>query len=285
MLCLTHENPDRPYKIVAILLAILIVPYSVATFVTSALADAIRKDIVVANALAVRLTEAFKVAEPNPLNPAPPQAQAPAATSIPPTATLTDLQQFAATTRAIDNRALLLSRFVYGEPPDPFKSIRGKPQELKDQFEVPLPLPAEMVEMVAAKLTSYQQVRYFAVAAEEAASVFYGAMASCILPVLYALLGACAFLLRKFERDVKARTYTFNDAHAARFVIAAIGGAVVGLFSNFVLTEKASIPPLAIAFLVGYAVDVFFSFLEGILPKVNGGKSAAPTPSPSPTRR
>jgi hypothetical protein len=44
-----------------------------------------------------------------------------------------------------------------------------------------------------------------------------------------------------------------------------IAGAVVGMFSNFNITQNASIPPLAIAFLVGYAADVFFSFLEGLL--------------------
>jgi hypothetical protein len=48
-------------------------------------------------------------------------------------------------------------------------------------------------------------------------------------------------------------------------LIASIGGAVVGLFNNFTLTQGASISPLAIAFLVGYAVDVFFAFLEGLL--------------------
>jgi hypothetical protein len=44
-------------------------------------------------------------------------------------------------------------------------------------------------------------------------------------------------------------------ANSARFLIAGIGGAVVGLSNNFTITQGASIPPLAIAFLVGYAVD------------------------------
>jgi hypothetical protein len=54
-------------------------------------------------------------------------------------------------------------------------------------------------------------------------------------------------------------------ANSARFLIAAIGGGVVGLFNNFSITQGASIPPFAIAFLVGYAVDVFFSFLENLI--------------------
>ena len=52
---------------------------------------------------------------------------------------------------------------------------------------------------------------------------------------------------------------------ARQLWVAGIGGAVVGLFANFSITDGASISPLAIAFLVGYAVDVFFSFLEGLL--------------------
>jgi putative flippase GtrA len=90
-------------------------------------------------------------------------------------------------------------------------------------------------------------------------------MGACILPVLYALLGACAYLLRSLTEQIRQRTFTKTNTHIARFLIAAIAGAVVGMFGNFAITESASIPPLAIAFLVGYAADVFFSFLEGLL--------------------
>jgi hypothetical protein len=79
------------------------------------------------------------------------------------------------------------------------------------------------------------------------------------------LLGACAYLLRSFEEQFKLRTFDPTEVHTARFLIAAIGGAVVGLFNNFTITQTATIPPLAIAFLVGYAADVFFSFLESLL--------------------
>ena len=60
--------------------------------------------------------------------------------------------------------------------------------------------------------------------------------------------------------------------------MAGIGGAVVGLF-NFALTDGASISPLAIAFLVGYAVDVFFSFLEGLLQALTKSKTHASSPA------
>jgi hypothetical protein len=68
---------------------------------------------------------------------------------------------------------------------------------------------------------------------------------------------------------------------SARLLVALIGGAVVGLFGNFNITQGASISPLAVAFLVGYAVDVFFTFLEGLLQtftkRKNAGAASATT--------
>src|ERR1019366_2841301 len=110
-------------------------------------------------------------------------------------------------------------------------------------------------------------------------SFFYGAIAACLLPVLYALLGTCAYLLRTFENQTTTRTFTPSIANSARFLVAAIGGAVVGLFNNFTIGQGASIPPLAIAFLVGYAVDVFFAFLEGMLQTFTKNSSNSPPTS------
>jgi hypothetical protein len=78
-------------------------------------------------------------------------------------------------------------------------------------------------------------------------------------------LGACAYLLRQFGEQVQSRTYAPSYAHTARLLTAGIGGAVVALFPNFQLGQGPSLPPLAIAFLVGYAVEVFFSFIDSLL--------------------
>jgi len=90
-------------------------------------------------------------------------------------------------------------------------------------------------------------------------------MSTCILPILYALIGVCAKFLRQFQQHIRIRTYVQSEAHAAELVAAAIAGAVVGLFNNFTLGQSASIAPLALAFLVGFSVDVFFAFLETIV--------------------
>jgi hypothetical protein len=83
------------------------------------------------------------------------------------------------------------------------------------------------------------------------------------LPVLYALLGTVAYLLRLYEEQFKNRVLIAGDKHVARLLIAGIGGLVVGQFNN--VTQGITISPFAVAFLVGYAVDVFFTFLEGLL--------------------
>ena len=115
-------------------------------------------------------------------------------------------------------------------------------------------------------------MRQFAQSTRESISTVYGAIAVGILPVLYALLGALAYLLRSYQQQLKDRTFTPFDSHVARFVIAAIGGGVVGLFTNFTSGNAgASISPLAIAFLVGYATDVFFSFLDSFVHTFNRG--------------
>jgi hypothetical protein len=257
------DKTVRTYKRVAIVLAVFIIPYSIATFVTSAISEAIRKDIDTANALAVKLSDEL-----------PPQAQSTSdnervhVKALPRGVTesdiIRDLQSFTATLRSIDARARQLNIFTVPKVSDPFADRRDNPDFLRQLFELP-PGLSNLYEATIEKFQVYQDERLFAQGTRETASVIYGAIAACILPVLYALLGACAYLLRLFEVQIRLRTFTLSDAHIARFVIAAIGGGVVGLFNNFNISQDASIPPLAIAFMVGYAVDVFFSFLEGLL--------------------
>jgi hypothetical protein len=134
-----------------------------------------------------------------------------------------------------------------------------------------MPTVGDLQKEVTKLTPIYQEVRLYATNVLDATSVIWGAIATCVLPVLYALLGACAYLLQVFSEKLQDRTFSPSDATTARFVIAAIGGAIVGLFNNFTLGQGASLSPLAIAFLVGYAADVFFSFLAQNLPKPKSG--------------
>jgi hypothetical protein len=242
-------------------LAAVIVPFSIATFVTSGFSDAIRADIVTANELAVKIVGQIR--------PSPDQAPRPPSEPLPPgvsaTQVISELQQFASIIRSVDSRARRLNYLVLKLERDPYAHVRNEPEEFRKTFQLPLDLPLNLQKAFNERIEVHQNVRQFAQSVLDDVSFIYGAITACILPVLYALLGTCAYLLRSFDQGWKTKTFIPSVAHTARFVIAGIGGAVVGLFNNFTITEEASIPPLAIAFLVGYSVEVFFSFLDSML--------------------
>jgi hypothetical protein len=110
----------------------------------------------------------------------------------------------------------------------------------------------------------FQDVRRRAKDVQDIVSLYYGAVGTFVLPMLYALLGACAYLLRLFSKELSSGLFSNKYDIAARFFIALIGGLIVGLFNNFTITGT-TLSPLALAFLVGYAADVFFTFLENLL--------------------
>jgi hypothetical protein len=259
----------------ACLLAIPIVVFSVLGFVSSSISGAIRADITKANDLVVKLRSELGSSDaPTGGIPGKPLPKGLNEGEV-----ITQLQQYASTIRAIDARARQLNWFVFNYERDPFAELRWDPKlgdqgrgknranqdTLKEKFQLNVGL-SNMPQDLDKLTNTYQDVRSFAQDVLDLASVSYGAITTCLLPILYALLGTCAYLLRSYEEQLRTLTFTPSSrATWARFLIAGIGGAVVGLFGNFSINEGASISPLAIAFLVGYAVDVFFSFLEGIL--------------------
>ncbi|HEV2711161.1 MAG TPA: hypothetical protein VGU67_13180 [Edaphobacter sp.] len=265
----------RYYLRWAIMLACIIVPASIASFATSALSNSLRADIASGNDYAVKLRAQ--------LGAVPPVAQPGAtASALPPgvneTEVIAELAEYAAIIRLIDARARELNWLVIPRetpPPRPRNKTGGAGNAHGAAYELDPVLPNYYQARDSATAT-FQTVRYFAQSLLNDVSVFYGALTTCILPVLYALLGTCAYLLRNFESQMSNHTFIPSPANSARFLIAAIGGAVVGLFNNFSITPEASVPPLALAFLVGYAVDVFFAFLEGLLKAFT--KSETPSP-------
>ncbi len=339
--CISKTGGRPPFLRISIVLATLILIFSVLSFIATAISNTIHNDVTVANALAVKMNAELvsvdtppsalaslapvpAATEPKPANTGKPVAAASVATAPADRATaeltpkgstpeaqpagcpnleakssavgltvpaglsradiITDLQQFAATIRSIDARARQLNFLMLHLERDPFRSIRRCPADLHRQFELPTPL-INFAQAAVDRTDTYQQVRAFAQSLTDDVSFFYGALTACLLPVLYALLGTCAYLLRNYERAMSAQTFVPSHANSARFLIAAIGGAVVGLFNNFASADAVSLPPLALAFLVGYAVDVFFTFLEGFLQTFTKSAPAAETnPKPQPPR-
>ncbi len=272
----------KTYLRIAIILACFIVPVSVASFVSSALAAGLAQDITQANDLAVKLRAQLGPAAlpPAPNAPVTPGPNYPVGVNQ--AEVIAELQQYASTIRVIYDRSKKLNLLVLHSERTPFADeIKRDSETARDvHFEVTPGVPNFYDDRDRLTAT-YQQVRNYAQILITDSSVCYGAVGACLLPVLYALLGTCAYLLRTFEDQMGSRTFTPSVANSARFVVAAIGGAVVGLFNNFNISQQASLSPLALAFLVGYAVDVFFAFLEGLLKAFS--KSTTPSPSPPPT--
>jgi len=261
----TFRASIRWYRKWTIVLALCIVPFSLVTFITSSISEAIRKDIEIGNALAIKLGDEVRSATAQNTS-----GKEQGSTQIQPR----DLQEIAAITRAIYSRAWKLNLFVGSIITDPFGfrrkeifSSNNKDDTLRQKnraiFQVTPGIPNFSDEALK-RIQVYQDVRSFAQMIQEIVATIYGAMGTCVLPIVYALLGACACLLRSLEEQIKRRTFTKSDAHTARFLIAAIAGGVVGMFNNFNISQNV-VTPLAIAFLVGYATDVFFSFLDGLL--------------------
>ena len=260
----------RWFRVSAIVLVAIIIPFSIAAFVGLATCESIHKGIELANGLAVTLARL------------PP----PDTTVALPTETggnvrqhsesdLKELQQFAATIRDIDQKAMKLRWFTLNHAGDLPAPLRSHPTV----FQLPPPKDLNVEREVTDKIELYQKVRAFAQNVQETVQVTFGAATSCVLPMLYALLGACAFLIRSFADQRRKRIFTSHSLRPARILIAAIGGLVVGLFGNFGEGHTAGLSPLAVAFMVGYGTDVFFFFIDGLLRMF-----ARPNREPAPQR-
>jgi hypothetical protein len=182
--------------------------------------------------------------------------------------TLATLQRFAATIREIRGLSAELHTFVLWTP-----------SEIVDPTTLELTVPVTY-DQIKGETEKFQAARAYAKRLQNSESAWYGAIADGLLPPLYSILGALAFLLKTFSEEVKARSFRpSRDTDKARLLIAAIGGGVIGLFAS-VVNPGTSLPLLAIAFLVGYATDVFFIFLDGleqVFAKARAGARGEPT--------
>jgi len=89
-----------------------------------------------------------------------------------------------------------------------------------------------------------------------------------ILPLMYGLLGAFIFVLRSLLKEIKAITYTFSCEirYRLRLTLGALGGMIIGWFLKpEEATALASLSPMALAFLMGYNVDVLFTLMDKII--------------------
>jgi hypothetical protein len=96
-----------------------------------------------------------------------------------------------------------------------------------------------------------------------------------ILPLLYGLLGAFAYVLRHISFSIRSRTYThqtFSD-YLLRVTMGCISGFVIAWFVFSPSTDStaqgqtviASLSPFALAFIAGYSIELLFSLMDKII--------------------
>ncbi|MDO8876296.1 MAG: hypothetical protein Q8M24_14975 [Pseudolabrys sp.] len=104
-------------------------------------------------------------------------------------------------------------------------------------------------------------------------------LAGYLLPMLYGLLGACAFVLRKLSDEIDKLTYA-NDMrvrYSLRLNIGLLSGLAVGWFIKPTASADSTLvtlSPVALAFIAGYGSELFFVFLDKIVQAFGGGNSA-----------
>lgn len=138
-----------------------------------------------------------------------------------------------------------------------------------------------IVEEGLTQIVAYQLIRNFALAVYKTNTVFYGGITTYLLPAVYALLGASLYGFRLSARLIRRRSFLPSDAHSARYFIALIAGIVIGLFGSLI-PKGLALPPPAVAFLVGYAVEAFFSRLDDIIGRFRKSPAARDRAAPEP---
>jgi hypothetical protein len=100
-----------------------------------------------------------------------------------------------------------------------------------------------------------------------------------VLPLLYGLLGALAYILRTLSREIQNVTFTRGSEirYSLRWPLGMLGGVTVGLFFDPAdLTGFAAITPLGLAFLAGYGVELLFTGLDRLVSAFTGDGGERP---------
>jgi tetratricopeptide (TPR) repeat protein len=244
------------------LFVMLIVSASLIVFVSSTISDSMKGEIDLANSKAIILLT--HLGSPPGTGPVPglgSNAPNPGLSTYSELDKLIDLQQFAISLRSIYGRAEQLRLLMFSGIADPFKGMSREEMRQKLELNPEVSDYDNFLKIVG----TYQEVRAYAQSLRDGVAFWYGGIASSILPVFYALLGASAWSLRRMQIGLRDRTITNFGGNWSQWLLAAIAGTVISLFSGLFLSSAASLSPLAWAFLAGYSSDSVFQVLDGVL--------------------
>ncbi|RXH28940.1 hypothetical protein XH99_14125 [Bradyrhizobium nanningense] len=108
-----------------------------------------------------------------------------------------------------------------------------------------------------------------------------------LLPLLYGMLGAIAFVLRRLsDETLSGVARTLKRRYSLRVPIGALSGLAAGwLLQPATGSVTASLSPFALAFVAGYSADLVFAAMDRIVAAFSAPPSppaALPTDQPPP---
>lgn len=107
-------------------------------------------------------------------------------------------------------------------------------------------------------------------------------MSAYLLPMIYGLVGACAFVLRSMSRQIRELTFSATDStvqYMLRLVLGALAGISIGWFlkpETSVTVVATTISPLAVAFVAGYSVELLFTAMDKVIKAFTGAGPGQP---------
>jgi hypothetical protein len=141
--------------------------------------------------------------------------------------------------------------------------------------------PNDVVAQGQYQLQLFQAIRDAAHDQSGLWAVVIAGISAYLLPVIYAVLGAFLYEFRTWCKDPSKRKVEIPPDRMSRFLMAGIAGIAISAF-NDLFPKEILLPPLAIAFIVGYSIDVFTSRLDALIRNLKPKEPLEASPMPAP---
>jgi hypothetical protein len=124
------------------------------------------------------------------------------------------------------------------------------------------------------RAASFRRINNLSTEVEQAAIHPLMIIGSYILPLLYGLLGAYAYVLRVLSEEIKHQTYSRESdiKYQLRVRLGALAGLVVGILTvtgeESFMVSISRLSPVALAFIAGYSIEFVFTLVDRLISNV-----------------